>query len=293
MSRARLPRISIWHGVLALLAITFMCTAFWRWKAQAENAQVERFSIEAFVDTIPVGRGLVAGTVQGGKTPDDDAAQGGVPAARSPEKTDMSNPKARRSALAVGRPGVRAGTVCAAEVNLCAWLTMPKGTRLACVVPDHCRRKRQELTFHITTPKWAPLLLVRVSECTEGQAVVGLETLQAKEQLAFLSTQELWLGSARPKLAITWPNGDAYGFIQAEPNGDYALRRGDDTPLWTLSGNFPGHRFQVKDAQGHAIGSTQPAEEGYQILIEAQVDVCLVILTLLAIDKCEGQAAAD
>merc|ERR1719361_1352226 len=138
------------------------------------------------------------------------------------------------------------------------------------------------------------MLQVRISECTKSEAGIHLETLEGWEQLAFLSTEELWLGSSRPNLVITSQNQAAYGSIQREPNGDYTLRRGD-THLWTFSGNFRGHCIQVKDTQGRAIGGTWPGQTGedYQIFIEAQTDAGLLILMLMAIDKCEGKLAVE
>merc|ERR1719210_890377 len=137
----------------------------------------------------------------------------------------------------------------------------------------------------------APLFQVRISERGGGEPGVHLETLRGKDHLAFLSTQDLWLGmSNRPRLTVARPGGEPYGFFQPETSGDYTLRRGD-APLWTFSGDFLTHSIQVKDAKDRTIANAWPgsSKEEYQVFVQAQGDAGLVILGLMAIDKCEAE----
>merc|ERR1719361_1299566 len=123
--------------------------------------------------------------------------------------------------LASDVPGGHAGSetyLSTSEMHLCPWLRVPEGMGLACVVPNICCGKRQELTFNVDGVQGGPLFQVRISEFSKYEAGIHLETLQGWEQLAFLSTEELWLGSITPKLAI-YKNGGAYGSVQLELNG--------------------------------------------------------------------------
>lgn len=179
---------------------------------------------------------------------------------------------------------------------LCHLLVVPEGTRLACVVQNDVRRRRQELSFDISaipTRGGAPLFRMRVSELGKEErgsvapSGIFVETLNGREQLASLSTEEIWSGSVRPSLAISRPWGLPYGMLQKDANGAYLVLRGSTT-LLAFSGDFVHHSIEVKNSSGHVIATTsQHSSEEYQVQMQARTDAGLVILSLLAIDKCE------
>jgi len=176
---------------------------------------------------------------------------------------------------------------------LCPLLVVPDGTRLGCVVQNDVCRMKQELSFDVSAVPGrggAPLFRARVSELsTEGPAIY-VETLGGRDQLAFLSTEDLWRGAASPVLGISRPWGLPYGTMQKGENGEYVVVRGQ-SPLLTFSGDYLSHSIQVMVPSGHTIATTlQTSPEEYQVHMQARTDAGLVILGLLAIDKCEVAA---
>jgi len=179
---------------------------------------------------------------------------------------------------------------------LCPLLIVPDGTRLACIVQNDVRHKRQELSFDIVampTRSGTPLFRVRVSELGgETEAGIFVETLSGSEQLAFLSTEEVWKGVQNPVLTISRPWGLPYGTIQKVEDGTYQVLRGK-TPLLVFRGNFQTHNIQVRSPRGTVAQTEGTMLDEYQVRMQALTDAGLVILGLLAIDKCEASADID
>mmetsp|Transcript_11716 Transcript_11716/g.32002 ORF Transcript_11716/g.32002 Transcript_11716/m.32002 type:complete len:364 (-) Transcript_11716:26-1117(-) len=174
---------------------------------------------------------------------------------------------------------------------LCPLLIVPEGTRLACVVQNDVCRKRQDLSFNVRGMQsrgGAALFQMRVSEHGGASPGIYVETLGGKEQLAFLSTEELWSCAPRPVLAVLQPWGETYGSIQKSEGGEYVLRRGK-AAMWLFSGDFASHSVQVVTTGGEAVANVCPSShEEYQVFVQARIDAGLLILGLLAIDKCEA-----
>jgi hypothetical protein len=175
---------------------------------------------------------------------------------------------------------------------LCHLLVVPDGTRLACVVQNDVRRRKQEIAFDISAVPargGAPLFRMRVSELGRESPGIFVETLGSREQLAFLSTEDLWQGNTtRPKLSISRPWGLPYGEVQKSENGEYVVARGGTT-LLVLTGDFASHTAQVLNSNGQQIATTlQTSPEEYQVHMLSRTDAGLVILALLAIDKIEA-----
>jgi len=183
-----------------------------------------------------------------------------------------------------------------AQMPLCPLLIVPEGTRLACVVQNDVCRKKQDLSFNIRGMQsrgGAALFQMRVSEHGSLSPGIYVETLGGKEQLAFLSTEDLWQGSARPVLSISRPWGEVYGSIQKSESGEYVVQRGKSGVMWVFSGDFLRHSVQVVTTSGHAVASVCPgSSEEYQVYGQACTDAGLLILGLLAIDKCEADPGA-
>jgi len=174
-------------------------------------------------------------------------------------------------------------------LQLCPLLIVPDGTRLACIVQNDVRHKRQELSFDVValpTRSGAPLFTVRISELGRETPGVYVETLSGREQLAFLSTEEVWKGVPNPVCTISRPWGLPYGTIQKSEDGAYHVNRGK-TALLVFSGDFQNHKIQVRNSRGVVAQTESTSPEEYQVRIQARTDAGLVILGLLAIDKCE------
>jgi hypothetical protein len=173
---------------------------------------------------------------------------------------------------------------------LCPLLIVPDGTRLACIVQNDLRCRKQELCFDIgAVPArgGAPLFRVRVSELSTEAPGIYVETLSGREQLAVLSTEELWRGTERPSLSISRPWGLPYGTIQKGENGEYYVMRGTST-LLVIAGDFENHSIRVRNSSDNTVATVmQASPEEYQVHMQARTDAGLIILGLLAIDKCE------
>jgi hypothetical protein len=185
-----------------------------------------------------------------------------------------------RSRTSAGLPGL----------PLCHLLVVPDGTRLACFVQNEVRHRKQDLAFDVSAVPargGAPLFRMRVSEMGPEPSKIFVETLGGREQLAELSTEELWRGTPNPSLAISRPWGLPYGQVQKGDNGEYLMLRSHNTML-VFSGDYKTHNIQVQDTSGHTIATTmQTSPDEYQVHMQARTDAGLVILALLAIDKCE------
>jgi len=185
-----------------------------------------------------------------------------------------------RSRTSAGLPGL----------PLCHLLVVPDGTRLACFVQNEVRRKKQDLTFDVSAVPargGAPLFRMRVAELGPEPSKIFVETLGGREQLAELSTEELWRGAPNPSLAISRPWGLPYGHVQKSDGGEYMVLRSQNTML-IFSGDYKTHNIQVQDTSGHTIATTmQTSPDEYQVHMQARTDAGLIILALLAIDKCE------
>lgn len=222
--------------------------------------------------------------------PSDSAPSGSdsqLSTARSPLLSGSDLPRCGDHAAAAHRAG---GASQQADAPLCVLLVVPENTRLACVVQSNVCRVKQELTFHITglsSCGGKPLFQIRVSDKETSPPGIFAESLDGKDQLAFISTEELWQGSSYPVLRIVRPSGAAYGTMQKTEAGDYRVYRGG-VELLRFTGDFAGHNVQVSDASGRAVANTwQTSPEEYQAHVYALCDASLVIIGFVAIDKCE------
>lgn len=179
---------------------------------------------------------------------------------------------------------------------LCPLLVVPDGTRLACVVQDDVRRRRQELSFDIAAVPQrggTPLFRARLSELmsprlgSDTTPGIFAETLGGREQLAFLSTEPIWRGDKRPAFEITRPFGERYGVLEKNDNGSYCAYSSKGDLLLVFSGDFRSHNIQVTQSGSVVAAIMQSSPEEYHVHVQARTDAGLVILALLAIDKCE------
>mmetsp|Transcript_71581 Transcript_71581/g.203084 ORF Transcript_71581/g.203084 Transcript_71581/m.203084 type:complete len:431 (-) Transcript_71581:99-1391(-) len=191
-----------------------------------------------------------------------------LPSDRSGQSEDDSGAMSSLSTTrtsAAGLPGL----------PLCPLLVVPDGTRLGCVVQNDVCRMKQELSFDVSavpTRGGAPLFRARVSELGSDGPAIYVETLGGRDQLAFLTTEDLWRGSSNPVLGISRPWGLPYGTMQKGENGEYVVVRGQ-SPLLTFSGDYLAHSIQVMVPSGHTIATTlQTSPEEYQVHMQARAD---------------------
>lgn len=176
---------------------------------------------------------------------------------------------------------------------LCPVLQVPESTRLNCIVENDMCRRRQEMAFNVRGVSGAHLFQVRVAETT-SKATPGilLEKLGGEELLAFLSTEEVWQGVARPNLNIFWPNGVHYGTMQKSEEGEYIVQQNGSVVL-VYAGDFASHSVKIKSGAGRTVGSiSQDSPEEYQVMVHTLNDAGLILLGALAIDKCEMEPAS-
>mmetsp|Transcript_33046 Transcript_33046/g.58753 ORF Transcript_33046/g.58753 Transcript_33046/m.58753 type:complete len:471 (-) Transcript_33046:93-1505(-) len=217
--------------------------------------------------------------------------QGSTDMLESRPGTAASRPGSNLSLVSQTSPG-------APGMPLCPSLIIPDGTRLACVIQNDLRRTKQSLAFDVrsvVSRGGASLFRIHVNELNDQTPGVSVETLDGSEQLAFLSTEHLWVESSTsshaPLLSIYRPKGALYGTVQKNSNGDYQVLRGQ-TSLMTISGDFAQHKIEITAASGRAVAATQQTSpEEYMVNVQSRIDAGLVVLALLGVDKCEAMGS--
>lgn len=179
---------------------------------------------------------------------------------------------------------------------LCPQLKVPDTSKLRVVLPQRACRKRQDTIMDVcSVPQLGgkPLLRARLTECepTAREACgIYLEALGGDRHHAFVATGDLWAqsgGTPPPKLFILRPDGRQFATMEKSPGGDYTIlcKLG---VLATFSGDFLAHQTRVFSNQGWLMAQTeQGSESNYVVTAFPGVDAGLVLLGLLAIDKCE------
>lgn len=184
-------------------------------------------------------------------------------------------------------PGSSIGTTeSQPKVDLCPLLLIPAGTRLDCIVERKLCHKRQDMVFSVRGLSGPELFQVRVAE-SNSPARIHLETLGGRDHLAAVSTEDLWKGgNMLPKLEVLHQGGAQYGFVQ-KSGADYVVQ--DRTSvLFRFAGDFARHQYEVKNAQEDIVASvTLISDTQYKVIVHSQTDAGLMVLSALAIDKCE------
>eukprot|EP00747_Dinoflagellata_sp_TGD_P165406 gnl/TRDRNA2_/TRDRNA2_186627_c0_seq1.p1 gnl/TRDRNA2_/TRDRNA2_186627_c0~~gnl/TRDRNA2_/TRDRNA2_186627_c0_seq1.p1 ORF type:complete len:364 (-),score=39.43 gnl/TRDRNA2_/TRDRNA2_186627_c0_seq1:168-1223(-) len=184
---------------------------------------------------------------------------------------------------------------------LCPIFVVPEGTRLTCNVQDQVCRKRQEFDFTVTGRAGAPLFDVCVSELKSNPRIslfsrLSITRLNGTEEqvtVAYVSTEELWHATGhfeQPIFTLYRTSGAIFATIQKDKLGNYVVLREGST-YFRFSGSFLNHSLQGWNEHGHLVVFTsQTAMESYQVQVEAGVDAGMVVLCLMAIDKCERRS---
>mmetsp|Transcript_57662 Transcript_57662/g.134308 ORF Transcript_57662/g.134308 Transcript_57662/m.134308 type:complete len:388 (+) Transcript_57662:124-1287(+) len=175
-------------------------------------------------------------------------------------------------------------------------LVVPSGKRLKCHVQCGLHRARQNVDFQITSPPnkgQQPLLQVRVKELHEfrGSPRITLQHVGTDEQVAAASTGSLHehgLSEGNCIVNILNPAGETLALIKKESDDTYSLIRSSGNCL-TFRGRLRAHNINVMH-EDLPVAKVEPVGAGdgaYRVVIEEQVDAGLVLIGLLAIDKCE------
>ncbi|CAK0888578.1 unnamed protein product [Prorocentrum cordatum] len=124
--------------------------------------------------------------------------------------------------------------------------------------------------------------------------------LGGEEEFAFLSTEDVWAakGARHPEMEITKASSTAadgtkvsgakYATMRKTDASTYIMTRGTGT-LMVFSGRLAKHELHVCCATGQTVAKASPGNtEGmYEVVVYTNTDAGLIILGLLAIDKCE------
>jgi hypothetical protein len=283
-------QIILWGCIAALVSILAMSAIFLSFQYQRQGPHGDAASRSGMADPM---QGLIESRGRRGAGHSDagsvisNAQRSAAKSCASLASDAMSSCERISTSSAYRTPG---GASMLPGLPLCPLLIVPDGTRLACIVQNDLRCRKQELCFDIgAVPArgGAPLFRVRVSELSTEAPGIYVETLSGREQLAVLSTEELWRGTERPSLSISRPWGLPYGTIQKGENGEYYVMRGTST-LLVIAGDFENHSIRVRNSSDNTVATVmQASPEEYQVHMQARTDAGLIILGLLAIDKCE------
>jgi hypothetical protein len=191
--------------------------------------------------------------------------------------------------------------------TLCPQLVVPENCTLQCALPRIVCQRRQNLIVSINSlavPGGTALFQARLAEGDTADfsgAGIHLEMLGGEEEFAFLSTEDVWAakGARQPEMEITKASSTAADGTTKVPGAKYAtMRKTDSTTyimtrgtgtLMVFSGRLSKHELQVCCATGQTVAKVSPGStEGmYEVVVYTNTDAGLIILGLLAIDKCE------
>lgn len=196
------------------------------------------------------------------------------------------------------------GAVAGEECILCAAVVVPPGKRLVCLVERRLLRAKQDVEFTITSSASrgrASLMRARALELQASAPELRLEQLNG-ELLGSVSTAPLWeLGpddsAGEVPLGFCNASGELLCILQkrtaARGGPTYELISASSKALvFRFSGDFQLPSIQVDRGPGKPVATVEPSGEAeggsaYQVTLEASVDAGLVLLGLLAIEKCE------
>jgi len=183
-------------------------------------------------------------------------------------------------------------------IPLCGELVVPEGSIFSCRVRNVARRQRQTIDLNIVaTSLNAPPLRARFAEETATESAtslncgISLENIDRDEQYAFISTREVWdkpSASRHPLLTLDRDDGSRYAVLTKGSTDDEYILWCDQGLMATFSGNFASHEICIYNMRHALIAQVTGASgEEYCVMAAAQVDVGLIVLCLLGIDKCE------
>jgi len=143
-----------------------------------------------------------------------------------------------------------------------------------------------------------------MSEAGVGGPRIQVETVDSNV-LAYVSTEPLWRsggplpgGSPRegaPSLRICWPSGRPFGCLRKAGHRAWAVQvDGRQQDVLSFVGDLRGGCVNVNTLSMQSVAATSHVSgRDYRATVRAHCDAGLVILALVAIEKCEALACSE
>mmetsp|Transcript_121241 Transcript_121241/g.220520 ORF Transcript_121241/g.220520 Transcript_121241/m.220520 type:complete len:456 (-) Transcript_121241:282-1649(-) len=171
---------------------------------------------------------------------------------------------------------------------ICSSLSIPAGSVCQCVIPNNLENMQQSLSFDVGA-SGNPLFRIHVNELGSHPGIRILR-FHSQEELAFMSTECLWGMMEKSSFRIYRPNNQLYCSVEQNSRGGYSVLHGEGE-LMLLSGDFTHHVIWIRTPSGRDLASTsQLSPYEYEVRLSPGADPVVIILALLAVDKCSGPA---
>ncbi|CAK0895575.1 unnamed protein product [Prorocentrum cordatum] len=196
----------------------------------------------------------------------------------------------------------------AKDIVLCPLLVVPANNRCVCLVTMCATNVQQDVVIPVRGIGGANLFKIRMSESGAGGPRIQVETVDSNV-LAYVSTDPLWRSGVSqpapspregargqgPSLQICWPSGRPFGCLRKAGSKAWAVQLdGREQDVLTFVGDLRGGTVNVNTLSMQAVASTSHVSlRDYRATVRAHCDAGLVILALVAIEKCEALACKE
>lgn len=194
----------------------------------------------------------------------------------------------------------------AKDIVLCPLLVVPANNRCVCLVTMCATSQKQDVVVPVRGVGGADLFKIRMSESGAGGSRIQVETVDSNV-LAYVSTDPLWrTGGSLPtpspregarspgeRLRICWPSGRPFGCLRNAGNRAWAVQMdGREQDVLSFVGELRGGNVSVNTLRMQSVASAETIGREFRATVRAHCDAGLVMLALVAIEKCEALAAA-
>lgn len=193
----------------------------------------------------------------------------------------------------------------AKDIVLCPLLVVPANNRCVCLVSMSATNEKQDVVIPVRGVGGANLFRIRMNESGAGGPRIQVETVDGNA-LAYVSTEPLWRAGGRPPppegarspgpvLRICWPSGRPFGCLRKAGNRAWAVQvDGREQDVLSFVGDLRGGSVNVNTLSMQAVASTSHVSgRDYRATVRAHCDAGLVVLALVAIEKCEALACTE
>jgi len=196
----------------------------------------------------------------------------------------------------------------AKDIVLCPLLVVPANNRCVCLVTMCATNVQQDVVIPVRGIGGANLFKIRMNESGAGGPRIQVETVDSNV-LAYVSTDPLWRSGVSqpapspregargqgPSLQICWPSGRPFGCLRKAGSKAWAVQLdGREQDVLTFVGDLRGGTVNVNTLSMQAVASTSHVSlRDYRATVRAHCDAGLVILALVAIEKCEALACKE
>lgn len=192
----------------------------------------------------------------------------------------------------------------AKDIVLCPLLLVPASNRCVCLVNLSASAEKQDIALPVRGIGGACLFRININERSGSLSPrIQVETT-AGDELAYICTEPLWRdGSARPQplqeadgapagryLRICWPSGRPFGCLRKAGGKAYAVQLdGCEQDVLSFVGDFNHFNLSVNTLGMQSVASvTNVSSRECRATVRAHCDAGLVLLVLVAIEKCEA-----